>query len=131
MSGLHQVKYDAEYHSKIWRYGPLFMTWGLFLETPENFPGPKCQLSNCNPLFLKSWCFKHVINAWKTKRIAKFDGLESRRYEDTKGIVAPEIDPKSFGTSEKQPTGQEESTDNGGIERKLKTLYAAWHFVLQ
>ena len=40
----------------------------------------------------------------KTKRIAKFDGLEPRRCEDMKGIVAPEIGPKSFGTFEKQAT---------------------------
>ena len=32
----------------------------------------------------------------------KFGGLEPRRYEDIKEIVAPEIDPKSFGTFEKQ-----------------------------
>ena len=39
----------------------------------------------------------------KTKRIAKFDGLEPRSCEDTNGnIVAPEIRPKSFGTFEKQ-----------------------------
>ena len=38
----------------------------------------------------------------KTKRIEKFDGLEPRRCEDMKAFVAPEIGPKSFGTSEKQ-----------------------------
>ena len=38
----------------------------------------------------------------KTKRIANFDGLEPRRCEDIKGIVAPEIGPKGFGTFEKQ-----------------------------
>ena len=32
----------------------------------------------------------------------KFDGLEPRRCEDIKEIVAPEINPKSFGTFEKQ-----------------------------
>ena len=35
-------------------------------------------------------------------KIAKFDGLEPRRCEDIKGIVAPEIGPKRFGTFEKQ-----------------------------
>ena len=30
---------------------------GLFLESPENFSGSKNQLSNCNPLILKSWSF--------------------------------------------------------------------------
>ena len=28
--------------------------WGLFLESPENFSGPKSQLSNFNLLVLKS-----------------------------------------------------------------------------
>ena len=34
--------------------------------------------------------------------MARFDGLELRRYEDIKGIVATEIGPKSFGTFKKQ-----------------------------
>ena len=37
-----------------------------------------------------------------TKRIAKFDGLEPRRWEAIKEIVAAEIGPKTFGTFEKQ-----------------------------
>ena len=36
----------------------------------------------------------------------KFGGLEPRRYEDIKEIVAPEIDPKSFGSFEKQAQGR-------------------------
>ena len=56
---------------------------------------------------LQSACFEkmiflHVFNIRKIKRIAKFEGLEPRRCEDIKGIVAPERDPKSFGTFEKQ-----------------------------
>ena len=35
----------------------------------------------------------HVFNIRKTKRIVKFDGLEPRRCEDIKEIVAPEIGP--------------------------------------
>ena len=35
----------------------------------------------------------------------KFDDLNPLRSWDTKGIVAPEIGPKSFGTFEKQATG--------------------------
>jgi len=46
--------------------------WGPFLESPENFSGPK------------------------------FEGLEPRRCEGIMAIVAPEIGPKSFGTFEKQ-----------------------------
>ena len=36
----------------------------------------------------------------------KFDGLEPRCCEDIKAIVVPEIDPKSFGTFEKQAPDQ-------------------------
>ena len=49
--------------------------------------------------------FEHAFNGRKTKRVAKFDGLEPRRFKDIKGIVAPEIGPKSFGTFEKQAPG--------------------------
>ena len=48
---------------------------------------------------------QRVFNERKTKRIAKFDGLEPRRCEDIKGIVPPEIGPKSLGTFEKQASG--------------------------
>ena len=59
---------------------------------------------------LQSACFEkmiflHVFNIRQIKRIAKFEGLEPRRCEDIKGIVAPERDPKSFGTFEKQAPG--------------------------
>ena len=46
--------------------------------------------------------FLHAFNIRKIKRIAKFEGLEPRRCEDIKGIVVPDIGPKSFGTFEKQ-----------------------------
>ena len=59
---------------------------------------------------LQSACFEkmtflHVFNIRKIKRIAKFESLEPRRCEDIKGIVAPERDPKSFETFEKQAPG--------------------------
>ena len=62
---------------------------GLFLESPENFSGPKNHWSNCNTLALKSWSFKCFER--NTKRIAKFDGLEPKRCEDLKRIVVLEI----------------------------------------
>ena len=46
--------------------------------------------------------FLACFNVRKASRIAKFDGLQPRRCEDIKGIVAPEIDPKSLTTFEKQ-----------------------------
>ena len=58
-----------------------------------------------NPVVkLQSACFENLIFK-KTKRIAKFDGFEPRRCEDVKGIVAPEIGPKSFGTFGKRAPG--------------------------
>ena len=36
-------------------------TRGLFLKSPENFSGTKSQLSNCNPLVLKSWSFNMFL----------------------------------------------------------------------
>ena len=59
---------------------------------------------------LKSVCFEkliflHVFNIRKSKRIAKFEGLEPRHCEDINAIVAPEIGPKSFGTFEKHAPG--------------------------
>ena len=38
--------------------------------------------------------FQHVFNVRKTERIAKSDGLVTRRYRDIKGIVPPKIDSK-------------------------------------
>ena len=50
---------------------------------------------------LESACFQTLIfqrvgNARKTKRIAKFDGLEPRCCEDIKGIGAPRNRPEKF-----------------------------------
>ena len=42
----------------------------------------------------------------------KFDGSEPRRCEDIKGIVAPEIGPKSYETFEKQAPGECWSAEN-------------------
>ena len=49
--------------------------------------------------------FYNVFNERKTRTNANLDGLELRRCEDIKGIVAPEIGPKSFGTFEKRAAG--------------------------
>ena len=51
--------------------------------------------------------YLHAFNIRKIWRIAKFEGLELRRCEDIKGIVVPDIGPKSFGTFEKQAPGLE------------------------
>ena len=64
--------------------------------------------------------FLHAFNMRKIKRIAKFEGLESRRCEDIKGIVIPDIGPKSFGTFEKQAPGLNSVT--GSTQFRLPDL---------
>ena len=49
--------------------------------------------------------FQYVANVRKPERIAKYDGFQPRRCEYIKGIVAPEIGPKSFASFEKQAPG--------------------------
>ena len=38
-----------------WEWTKVFDSWGWFLESAENFLGPRSQLANCNLLWLKSW----------------------------------------------------------------------------
>ena len=54
--------------------------------------------STCYENFDLSTCF----NVWKTKRIAKFDALETRRRKVKRAIVATENGPYNFGTFDKQ-----------------------------
>ena len=73
-------------------------------KVPRTFRARKASCQTAVRLFLKAdllACFK-----WKTKRTAKFYGLEPQRCEDIKGIIAPEKDPKSFGTFEKRVLGK-------------------------
>ena len=81
-----------------WAPGPVSRkSRGLF--------GPEKPIVGLQSASFEKLIFEHVLNVRKTKRIAKFDGLEPRRCEDIKVIVAPEIGPKSFGTFEEQAPG--------------------------
>ena len=66
--------------------------------------GPKRPLVKLQFTSFEKLIFEHVFHVrnTKTKKTAKFDGLEPLLCEDVKGIVSPEIGPKSFGTFEKQ-----------------------------
>ena len=68
------------------------------------------------------------FNVGKTKRIAKFDSLEPRRCEDIKGIVAPEIGSKSFGTFEKQATDPRSSKGGQAIQCRYITINRTTRF---
>ena len=65
--------------------------------------------------------FLHVFNIRKPKRIAKFDGIEPRRCEDIKELVALEIDPKTFGTFEKRVPGFWQGYGNS-VSQLLRSL---------
>ena len=74
---------------------------GPFFESRERF-WPEKLVVKLQSASFENLIFLHVFNIRDIKRIAKFEGLEPRRCEDIKGIVAPERDPKTFGTFEKQ-----------------------------
>ena len=74
-------------------------------------------------MFLKVDLLTYMFNLRKTKRIAKFDGLESQRCEDIKGILAAEIGPKSLGTFEKQAPWQNLNPENPHVSPEAFTLW--------
>ena len=79
-----------------------FSLRGLFLESPENFFGSERPVVKLQSPCFEQVIFQHVFNARITKKVGKFGGLEPRCCE---GIMAPEIGPRNFGTSEKQAPG--------------------------
>ena len=69
--------------------------------------GPKNPVVKLQSACFEKVIFQHIFNVRKNMRIAKFDGLERPRCEEIKGILAPEIGPKSFRTFEKLTPGRE------------------------
>ena len=67
--------------------------------------GPEMLVVKLQSARFEKLIFLHAFSIRKIKRIAKFEGLELQRCEDIKGIVVPNIDPKSFGTFEKRAPG--------------------------
>ena len=109
---------------------PIFSTRTLFLgvklshkllgpvsRTSRELFGPEKLVVKLQSACFEKLIFLHAFNIRKIKRIAKFEGLEPRRCEDIKGIVVPDIDPKSFGTFEKQAPGLQ-------LEKKISALSA-------
>ena len=75
---------------------------GPVSRTSRELFGPEKLVVKLQSACFQKLIFLHAFNMRKIKRIAKFEGLEPRRCEDIKGIVVPDIGPKSFGTFEKQ-----------------------------
>ena len=57
------------------------------------------------PAYSVKLVFSYVIKGIKIKITAKFRASRRLRFEDTKGIMSPEIHRKIFGTFEKQAPG--------------------------
>ena len=84
----------------------MFLSRGPFLESPENFSGPKSHSLKLRPAYSVKLVFKYVVKGIKVKRTAKFRASRRLRFEDTKRTMSPEIRPKSFGIFEKQAPGK-------------------------
>ena len=65
-----------------------------FSKVPRTFRAREARVQTAIHFFWKA----DLLPCFLCKRIAKFDGLEPRRCEDVKGIVAPEIGRKNVGT---------------------------------
>ena len=78
---------------------------GPVSRTSRELFGPEKLVIKLQSARFEKLIFLHAFNMRKIKRIAKFEGLEPRRCEGIKGIVVPDIGPKSFGTFEKQAPG--------------------------
>ena len=75
------------------------------LKVSDTVLGPEKPVVNLQSACFEKLLFKRAFNVRKSKRVAKFEGLEPGRCEDIKGIVAPEMGPKSFRTFKKQALG--------------------------
>ena len=67
-----------------------------FSKVARTFRARKASYVKLQSACFENLIFEHVFNVRKTKRIAKFDGLESRRREDIKGIVYTRNRPEKF-----------------------------------
>ena len=99
------------------------MVRGCSLTVPRAFRARKASSQTATFMFLKIDLLTYMFNVRKTKRIAKFDGLESRRCKDIKGILAAEIGPKSLGTFEKQAPRQNLNPENPHVSPEAFTLW--------
>lgn len=95
--------FDFHCHLSGWRKKIVIKrdTTGLWPVFPNSWEA-SCELQSA---CFEKVVFSHFFNARKAKRTAKFDGSKPRYCEDKKGIVAPEIGAKSFGTFETQAPG--------------------------
>jgi len=63
---------------------------------------PEKPFVKLRPAYSVTLALSYVVNGWKIKITVKFCASRCCRFEDTKGIMSPEMRPKSFGTFEKR-----------------------------
>ena len=94
---------------------PRWVYWGLFLESLEKFSGPKSQLSNYNPLVLKSWCLN--ITFLKDCEVWWLRTSALRRYKGNRGTRnRPEKIPDSWETGAWWERKTAKHRENSGSE---------------
>ena len=83
---------------------PPLVSRGPFLESAENFSGPKREepFVKLRPAYSVKLVFSYVVKGVTIKISAKCRASRRVRFEDTKRIMPPEMRPKSFGTLKKQ-----------------------------
>jgi len=69
--------------------------------------GPEKPFVKLRPAYSVKVVFSYVVKGIKIKITAKFRASRRLRFEDTKGIMSPEMRPKRFGTFEKQGPGSQ------------------------
>ena len=84
--------------------------------------GPESAFVKLRPAHSVKLVFSYVAKGLKIKETVRFRDSRSLRFEDTKGIMSPEMRPKSFGTFEKR---QKRATvcQMSDIKEDFKGLY--------
>ena len=77
---------------------------GPFLVSPQTIRARKAIRKPRTRLFCKAG-LSNVAKGWKIKLTVKFPASRRLCLENIKGIMSPEMRPKSFGTFEKQAPG--------------------------
>ena len=81
----------------VWFASKLVVFWGPVSRKSLALFWPEKLVVKLQSACFEQLIFSPVFNIRKTKKIAKFEGLEPRHCEDIKAIVAPEIGRKVWG----------------------------------
>ena len=82
-----------------WTSAPVFTlaTGTSFSKVPRTFRARKA-IRKLRPAYSVKLVFSYVVKGIKIKITTKFRASRRLRFKDTKGIMSPEMRPKSFGT---------------------------------